>query len=623
MAKRKELPIIIKLYDQFSKKLRGLFGILNKLKNAFFNLKTAILGAVGVGGLGLLISNSLKATDALAKTASRIGTTTEALSKLQYAGQLAGIETNTMNMAMQRFVRRTAEATRGTGEAVGAFRSLKINAQEIQALPLDERMRTLAKSFKNLKSEEEKLAVAFKLFDSEGTAVLNMLKQTDAEMSAVFDEAKKLGLVISTETAAGVEKANDAFTRLQALFNGTVRQIVAALAPALETLFTKIKNVKLELIDSNGGIEKFSESIAKQFLGAVKQLILGLEQVHLALFPLLHEMKASVFDFRQFFGLNGLSDAEEEIRGRMLKISTALKAIDQMGEKRANRAVATLNSLGFPTVDEAKKELDRLMREQERVMATFTRPVRPEPPDYSGWIAAIDSLVNAVDDPIRRAASAFSEIESFVPAPTAFQNFINNLNRTRQEAGDLTPSLQKLGEQAITGLGDAFTGAITGAKNFADAMRAMSKSVIDSLIKLLVQKYIVDAAFGAITNMISPTGANGAPILTGPTGIEFGPAQNYVGKARGGPVTGGRPYVVGEKGPELMIPSGNGSIVPNNQLGGGGITVVQNINVTTGVQQTVRAEIANLLPQISNAAKSAVADARMRGGGFSKAMVGA
>jgi len=49
---------------------------------------------------------------------------------------------------------------------------------------------------------------------------------------------------------------------------------------------------------------------------------------------------------------------------------------------------------------------------------------------------------------------------------------------------------------------------------------------------------------------------------------------------------------------------------------------VQNINVTTGVQQTVRAEIANLLPQISNAAKSAVADARMRGGGFSKAMVG-
>ena len=87
--------------------------------------------------------------------------------------------------------------------------------------------------------------------------------------------------------------------------------------------------------------------------------------------------------------------------------------------------------------------------------------------------------------------------------------------------------------------------------------------------------------------------------------------------------TGNTPYMVGEKGPELFIPSTTGRVVPNNQLGGSGVTVVQNINVTTGVRQTVRAEIANLLPQISNAAKSAVADARMRGGGFSKAMVGA
>ena len=95
------------------------------------------------------------------------------------------------------------------------------------------------------------------------------------------------------------------------------------------------------------------------------------------------------------------------------------------------------------------------------------------------------------------------------------------------------------------------------------------------------------------------------------------------GLARGGVATGGRPYVVGEKGPELFIPGQTGRVIPNNQMGGGGMTIVQNINVTTGVQQTVRAEIANLLPQISAATKAAVADARMRGGGFSKAMVGA
>jgi hypothetical protein len=70
------------------------------------------------------------------------------------------------------------------------------------------------------------------------------------------------------------------------------------------------------------------------------------------------------------------------------------------------------------------------------------------------------------------------------------------------------------------------------------------------------------------------------------------------------------------------VPNQSGSIVPNNKLGGGGVVVNQTINVTTGVQSTVRAEIANLMPQISEAAKGAVVEARMRGGSYSKALVG-
>jgi hypothetical protein len=57
-------------------------------------------------------------------------------------------------------------------------------------------------------------------------------------------------------------------------------------------------------------------------------------------------------------------------------------------------------------------------------------------------------------------------------------------------------------------------------------------------------------------------------------------------------------------------------------MGGGGVTVNQNINISTGVAQTVRAEVLNLMPQIAESAKAAVADSRMRGGGYSKALIG-
>ena len=610
------VSIVIKAFDQTQKALRGIKAAFAKLSKVFFSFKTALVAAVGAGGMGLLIANSLKATDALAKTASRIGTTTEALSKLQYAGELAGIETNTLNMAMQRFVRRTAEATRGTGEAVAAFRSLKINASEIQALPLDQRMRVLAKSFKNLKTEEEKLAVAFKLFDSEGTAVLNMLKQTDTEMQAVFEEARRLGLVMSTEAAQGVENANDAFTRLRSIFTGLVRQMTAALAPALELIATRFKEYVLEQSDARDGIEGFGKYLATQFIGNIRLGLIGLQGLVNAGIEIINTFNSARDVMDDVFNI-GKADAND-----VRALRSELREIDKMLESGTFGRIKFFTEDGLVDIISEEQLLAEKKRIEDRLNELGVElPRRLKPVDFSRFLTdPLAEMANAIGQPTKTIQSALDDVESAIPAPSKFQTFIEGLNKTRQEAADLTQPLMKLGDQAITGLATAFTNAITGAENFADAIRKMAKNVIDSLIQMLIQKYIVDAAFGAIVNFLSP---KDVPVFKGPTGIEFGPAENYVGKAMGGAVAGGRPYLVGERGPELMVPSGNGTVIPNNALGGGGVTVVQNINVTTGVQQTVRAEIANLLPQISNAAKSAVADARMRSGGFSKAMVGA
>jgi hypothetical protein len=66
------------------------------------------------------------------------------------------------------------------------------------------------------------------------------------------------------------------------------------------------------------------------------------------------------------------------------------------------------------------------------------------------------------------------------------------------------------------------------------------------------------------------------------TGISRGLPKGFSvpGKAAGGPVIGGRPYVVGEVGPELFVPRTSGSIVPSHKLGGsGGVVVNQTFNV--------------------------------------------
>ena len=52
----------------------------------------------------------------------------------------------------------------------------------------------------------------------------------------------------------------------------------------------------------------------------------------------------------------------------------------------------------------------------------------------------------------------------------------------------------------------------------------------------------------------------------------------------------------------------------------GGVTINQTINITTGIQSTVRAEVMNLLPAISKASQNGVADARLRGGQYGRAL---
>lgn len=70
------------------------------------------------------------------------------------------------------------------------------------------------------------------------------------------------------------------------------------------------------------------------------------------------------------------------------------------------------------------------------------------------------------------------------------------------------------------------------------------------------------------------------------TGANFNAA--IPGRAGGGSVTRGRGYVVGENGPEYFMPGRSGNIVPNEGIGGGGISVVIN-NPTVRNEDDIRA----------------------------------
>jgi hypothetical protein len=193
---------------------------------------------------------------------------------------------------------------------------------------------------------------------------------------------------------------------------------------------------------------------------------------------------------------------------------------------------------------------------------------------------------------------------------TSLEQYAKQTQNTQKQLNDIAV-------RGLKNMEDGLLGVMQGTMSAKEAFKSMAQSIISDLMRMLIQQQIT----GRIAGFLAGFGAFGGG--GGYSTVGAG-ANTYIprGLASGGSVTKNTPYMVGERGRELFIPNQSGRIVPNNQIGGGGVTVNQTINLTTGVSQTVRAEVTNMLPQIKEAAKGAVLDARRRGGSFSTAFGG-
>ena len=124
-------------------------------------------------------------------------------------------------------------------------------------------------------------------------------------------------------------------------------------------------------------------------------------------------------------------------------------------------------------------------------------------------------------------------------------------------AEELNDSFEEIGNT----VSEAFKGMLTGAMSWKDGMRSLIGSVIDQLWKLFVVQKIVGLVTNALGGTSTPVKGFGSGTTASLVGI---PANAY-----GGSVTGNKPTLVGERGPELFVPGGNGTIIPNSNMRGG------------------------------------------------------
>ena len=296
--------------------------------------------------------------------------------------------------------------------------------------------------------------------------------------------------------------------------------------------------------------------------------------------------------------------AQDARRAQAERIAKAEESRQKLGLERIRRLLKTQGQLLEDSYKEEKKLLDEAVEDKEERDNLLLQLEAK----YLSDVAALKL----------KAAKALEKQKAKETADAAEQ--MREQIRQQEEAmRDFKDTYRPIFDE----LGDGFVDAITGAENFADSIKAMAKSVVDSLLRIAVQKLIIDQLFGVFTKKFGPSTSQGGVGDLG-TLNQRGGINNISGLSfDGGGFTGNgaRSGGLDNKGGFMAMVHPRETIVDHTKgQSTGGVTIVQNINVSTGVQQTVRAEIATLMPQIANAAKNAVADSRMRGGSYSKAL---
>jgi len=545
----------------------------NSLANKLGGLKKAA-GAVGiaVGAIGAAFVAAAKKTidfaDEIAKTADKVGLSTSALQELRVATDLAGISQGELDSGLGSLSKRMGELRQGTGalntfldKSDPAFKTLLQNTTDNE-----QAFRLIIGKLGTMTNAQDRTALSSAAL---GRALgVAASKLSLPELDAGIKRARDLGLVIDEKLLRNAEGIKDQFTLASRVIQTQFMEAMLRVMKEIDfsTLAKDVADIATSFFTASIEAGKFMGIFSRSNTEKIARLKTELDDAN------------KNIDY--FTGLVKEAISDNDMQ-RFRRYSDQLN----LSKKNADAAAQAIARI--------KKSMDDTRKAME--------PLPPlAPPINVGYHPGMAPEMNQM-------------IELAKDMEREFQLPKTALEQLKEKAQDTFGAMQDIGVRAMGSLEDSIVGIIDGTKSAKEAFSDMARSIINDLIRMQIQKNITGPLSAGLDSLFS-----GSATSTGTFGGGFDLTYGF---ADGGVTSSRRPYMVGEKGPELFVPNVTGRVVPNNALGGesSSIVVNQTLNIETGVSQTVRAEIKQLMPQISEATKAAVLDARRRGGKFANA----
>ena len=524
-----------------------------RIKSVFASIATAAV----LTGLKRSFDTAIDGLDNIAKSADKIGITTDSLQELRLAADLSGVSSNALDTALRKFSRSVDEASQGVAEYKESFDRLGVSVTDTEGniKPIEQLIGEVADGMNLLENATTRAAISQDLFGRAGVDLINLTSLGSKGIDALRDSARKLGIVIDESIIREAVIAKDELTILSKVISVDMTLAIRRLGPLIIGLSELLAFLSTAAANAFEGFDRLFKGTL--FIDASAKITKQLEIERAELVLLADELKTfgETGQVTKFLALRVGVEEDDSFDGLFTKAEAFRAEIDSSIRTLEDR----LTRLGGGVADVVPPKDDG---------------TPPGLPDTTGADkaeerrAAIDSISDALTREIGmlRAREAVlgkstSEMVSFLALQEArldlhqqgivlLPDEIALLERWTADLGEAAEALATL-EQAqqdaedaardhkemIDGIGDSMADAVFSVRDLDSALEALT-AVIQQVVDAMLESQGVKGGLGglfskALQSALGAAGGGAAAGFAGATGTGFAPGS-FGGFAHGG-----------------------------------------------------------------------------------------
>ncbi len=219
--------------QKVNRRLKGMEDDFSSFGSVVKKVSGIFGGFVSLGAIASFARQTFAAADAIGDAAARAGVAVDSLSRLKFAAEQSDVEFATLTVGIKEFQKTLSLAGSGASSAQKELAFLGLSAAELRNLKLEDQLAAIADAFVGIVNPADQTRIAVELFGRSGADLVPFLNQGSAGIKELAAEADRLGITMSTTTAAGISAADEALKKLKATVSGFFQRGLGEVALAL------------------------------------------------------------------------------------------------------------------------------------------------------------------------------------------------------------------------------------------------------------------------------------------------------------------------------------------------------------------------------------------------------